>query len=84
MNSVFVIAGILAALLLGVLLGYLIARLRNGGPQDFEVRLRTLFDSAAGESLRANSEIFLQLALRDPDGLAPPAWETRHSGARCQ
>src|SRR5688572_2149060 len=62
MNSMSAIAGMLAALLLGALLGYLVARLRSGRPEDYEARLRTLFDSAAGESLRANSEIFLQLA----------------------
>lgn len=62
MNAVFIFAGMIAALLVGVLLGYLLTRLRAGQVQNYEERLRALFDSAAGDSLRANSETFLQLA----------------------
>lgn len=53
----------LAALLLGGLAGFLLGQAitRRRTEQD-ESRLRSAFDSVATESLRANSELFLQLA----------------------
>ena len=62
MSAVAVLAA-LAALLLGALGGFLLgqALMRRRTEQD-ESRLRSAFDSVASESLRANSEIFLQLA----------------------
>lgn len=62
MNEAFALGGMIVALVVGALLSYWFARARTGRPEDHEARLRALFDSAAGESLRANSETFLQLA----------------------
>lgn len=62
MSSTALIA-VLAALVLGALGGFLLgqALMRRRVEQD-ESRLRAVFDSAATESLRTNSELFLQLA----------------------
>jgi DNA recombination protein RmuC len=48
-----------ASLVLGVALGFLLGQLRS---QQTDARLRASFDSLAGETLRANSELFLRLA----------------------
>src|SRR5579862_7679343 len=48
-----------ASLALGVALGYLLGQRRS---EQSEARLRASFDSLAGETLRANSELFLRLA----------------------
>jgi DNA recombination protein RmuC len=48
-----------ASLILGLALGFLLGQLRS---QQTDARLRASFDSLAGETLRANSELFLRLA----------------------
>jgi DNA recombination protein RmuC len=48
-----------AALVLGAALGFTLGQLRS---QRTEARLKASFDSLAGETLRANSELFLRLA----------------------
>ncbi|MGH8289516.1 MAG: DNA recombination protein RmuC [Steroidobacteraceae bacterium] len=48
-----------ASLVLGLALGFLLGQLRS---QQTDARLRASFDSLAGETLRANSELFLRLA----------------------
>jgi DNA recombination protein RmuC len=53
----------IAALLLGALIGFLLGHtLTERRQQRDESRLRAAFDSVAGETLRANSELFLSLA----------------------
>jgi DNA recombination protein RmuC len=47
------------SLVIGVTLGFLLGQLRS---QQTDARLRASFDSLAGETLRANSELFLRLA----------------------
>lgn len=49
----------LASLVLGAALGFLLGQRRS---EQSEARLRASFDSLAGETLRANSELFLRLA----------------------
>ena len=62
MNLALILAMILA-LVVGAALGYAFGQLRARRNAELEdARLRATFDSVAGESLRANSEIFLQLA----------------------
>ena len=48
-----------ASLALGVALGFLLGQRRS---RESETRLKASFDSLAGETLRANSELFLRLA----------------------
>ncbi|MGH8316822.1 MAG: DNA recombination protein RmuC [Steroidobacteraceae bacterium] len=48
-----------ASLIVGAALGFLLGQLRS---QHTDTRLRASFDSLAGETLRANSELFLRLA----------------------
>ncbi|HEY5102603.1 MAG TPA: DNA recombination protein RmuC, partial [Steroidobacteraceae bacterium] len=67
MSTAAVIIAALAALLLGAALGlaagFVLAQ-RRGARQleQSDARLRETFDSVAGASLRANSELFLQMA----------------------
>jgi DNA recombination protein RmuC len=58
-----VLLAVFSALVVGALLGYLLGQqlARRRSEQD-ESRLRAACDSVAGDSLRANSETFLQLA----------------------
>ena len=67
MSAAAVIAVALAALLagaaIGMLAGYLLAQRRAAGDlAQSDARLRAAFDSVAGETLRANSEVFLRMA----------------------
>ena len=67
MNTAAVIAVALAALIsgaaLGTLAGFLLAQWRAARHlAQSDARLRATFDSVAGESLRANSELFLRMA----------------------
>src|SRR5580698_783657 len=67
MSTAAVIAVALAALLagaaFGMLAGFLIAQRRAAGDlAQADARLRAAFDSVAGETLRANSEVFLRMA----------------------
>lgn len=48
-----------AALIVGAALGFLLGQRRS---KESEARLRASFDSLAGDTLRANSELFLRLA----------------------
>lgn len=59
MSPLFVLAVAFVALVVGALLGFFIASSRANRD---ERQLRATFDSLAGESLRANSEMFLRLA----------------------
>lgn len=62
MSTVAILLAI-AALLLGALIGFLLGHtLTERRQQRDESRLRAAFDSVAGETLRANSELFLSLA----------------------
>jgi DNA recombination protein RmuC len=62
MNLALLLAVILA-LVVGAAAGYAFGQLRTRRNVELDdARLRATFDSVAGESLRANSEIFLQLA----------------------
>jgi len=63
MISALVLASLIAALAFGVLLGACAMHLlRSRNVERENARLRAIFDSIAGESLRANSELFLQMA----------------------
>lgn len=63
MSMTVALLAMLLALLVGAVFGYLFAlsRARREAAQS-EPRLRAMFDSVASQGLRANSEIFLQLA----------------------
>ena len=67
MSAAAVIAVALAALVagaaLGLLAGFLLAQRRSASDLErSDARLRAAFDSVAGETLRANSEVFLRMA----------------------
>jgi DNA recombination protein RmuC len=66
-SAAFVIAAVLAGLVsgtaIGMLAGFLLAQSRAARHlAQSDARLRATFDSVAGESLRANSELFLRMA----------------------
>jgi DNA recombination protein RmuC len=66
-SAAFVIAAVLAGLVsgtaIGMLAGFLLAQSRAARHlAQSDARLRAAFDSVAGESLRANSELFLRMA----------------------
>jgi DNA recombination protein RmuC len=62
-TAVITLAALISGVALGMLAGFLLAQgraARNLAQSD--ARLRATFDSVAGESLRANSEVFLRMA----------------------
>jgi DNA recombination protein RmuC len=57
------LAALIAGIAIGMLAGFLLAQRRAAHAEaQSEARLRAAFDSVAGESLRANSEVFLRMA----------------------
>jgi DNA recombination protein RmuC len=57
------LAALIAGAALGMLAGYLLAQRRAASDlARSDARLRAAFDSVAGETLRANSEVFLRMA----------------------
>jgi len=57
------LAALIAGAALGVLAGFLLAQRRAARQlEQADARMRATFDSVAGETLRANSEVFLRMA----------------------
>lgn len=62
-TSVIALAALITGAALGMLAGFVLAQSRGArNLAQSDARLRATFDSVAGESLRANSEVFLRMA----------------------